>query len=93
MPGMEYAGHMGHTMPLTIGTPNNAPFNVLVSTAYLLRLADPVEVMPAMRPGKTWALALYLPEMAASLILVLLVEKFVLSRIPSVSRWLGLVPA
>ena len=93
MPGMEYAGHMGHTMPLTIGTPNNAPFNVLVSTAYLLRLADPVEVMPAMRPGETWALAVYLPEMAASLILVLLVEKFVLSRIPSVSRWLGLVRA
>ncbi len=39
------------------------------------------------------ALAVYLPEMAASLILVLLVEKFVLSRIQSVSRWLGLVPA
>jgi uncharacterized iron-regulated membrane protein len=200
MPGMEHAGHMGHTMPSTIGPPNYAPFNVLVPTAYSLRLADPVEVMPAMRPGGTWtiksdsqnrtlrdviqadpktgavvsrenfsqrllfdrmvgigvaahegqlfglfnqllglatamglvmlcvsavvlwwrrrnvgvlgapiplatprypvavvavivALAVYLPEMAASLILVLLVEKFVLSRIPSVSRWLGLVPA
>jgi len=93
MPGMEHAGHMGHTMPSTIGTPNYTPFNVLVPTAYSLRLADPVEVMPAMRPGETWALAVYLPEMAASLILVLLVEKFVLSRIPSVSRWLGLVRA
>jgi len=200
MPGMEHAGHMGHTMPSTIGTPNYTPFNVLVPTAYSLRLADPVEVMPAMRPGGAWtiksdsqnrtlrdviqadpktgavvsrenfnqrllfdrmvgigvaahegqlfglfnqllglatamglvmlcvsavvlwwrrrnvgvlgapiplptprfpvavvaaivALAVYLPEMAASLILVLLVEKFVLSRIPSVSRWLGLVPA
>ena len=41
----------------------------------------------------TLALALYLPAMAASLILVLLLENFVLSRIPPVSRWLGLAPA
>jgi uncharacterized iron-regulated membrane protein len=39
------------------------------------------------------ALAIYLPEMAASLILVLLLERVLLSRIPTVSRWLGLVPA
>lgn len=36
------------------------------------------------------ALALYLPAMAASLILVVLLEKFVFSKIPPVSRWLGL---
>jgi uncharacterized iron-regulated membrane protein len=36
------------------------------------------------------ALALYLPAMAASLLVVILLEKFLLSRIPSISRWLGL---
>jgi len=36
------------------------------------------------------ALAIYLPAMAVSLLVVLLTEKFVLSRIPSVNRWLGL---
>ncbi|HEU4635305.1 MAG TPA: PepSY domain-containing protein, partial [Edaphobacter sp.] len=36
------------------------------------------------------ALALYLPAMALSLILVLLLEKLLFSRIPPVSRWLGL---
>jgi uncharacterized iron-regulated membrane protein len=200
MPGMEHAGHMGHAMPSTVAPQAYAPFNVLVPTASSLQLADPVEIMPAMRAGGSWtiksdsqnrtlrdviqadpktgrilsrqnfhqrllfdrmvgigvaahegqlfglfnqllglatamglvmlcvsavvlwwrrrnvgvlgapiplstprypvavvvvivALAVYLPEMAASLILVLLVEKFVLSRIPSVSRWLGFVPA
>ncbi len=36
------------------------------------------------------ALALYLPTMAASLILILALEKLVFSRIALVSRWLGL---
>jgi len=200
VPGMEHAGHMGHAMPSMVAPQGYAPFNVLVPTAHSLHLAEPVEIMPAMRAGGNWtiksdsqnrilrdviqadpktgavvsrenfsqrllfdrmvgigvaahegqlfglfnqmlglatamglvmlcvsavvlwwrrrnvgvlgapiplsaprypvavvaavvALAVYLPEMAASLILVLLVEKFVLSRIPSVSRWLGLVPA
>jgi len=39
------------------------------------------------------ALAIYLPAMAASLILVLLLEKLVFARIPRVRRWLGLSPA
>lgn len=200
MPGMEHAGHMGYAMPSIVGSQGYLPFNVLVSTASSLHLADPVEIMPAMRPGGTWtiksdsqnrtlrdviqadaktgavisrenfnqrslfdrmvgvgvaahegqlfglfnqllglatamglvtlcvsavvlwwrrrnvgvlgaptpqttpgypvavvavivALAIYLPEMAASLIIVLLLEKFLLSRIPSISRWLGLAPA
>ncbi|WP_263385690.1 PepSY-associated TM helix domain-containing protein [Granulicella arctica] len=38
------------------------------------------------------ALGIYLPAMGASLIVVALLEKFVFSQIPSVSRWLGLVP-
>jgi len=38
------------------------------------------------------ALGVYLPTMAASLIAVVLLEKFAFSRIPSVSRWLGLSP-
>ena len=36
------------------------------------------------------ALAIYLPAMAVSLTTVILLEKFLFSRIPSVSRWLGL---
>ncbi len=36
------------------------------------------------------ALALYLPAMAASLLLVIVLERFVFSRIPPVRRWLGL---
>lgn len=36
------------------------------------------------------SLAVYLPEMAVSLVLLLLLEKLVLSRIPVCSRWLGL---
>lgn len=36
------------------------------------------------------ALALYLPAMAASLLVIILLETFVFSRIPSVSKWLGL---
>jgi uncharacterized iron-regulated membrane protein len=36
------------------------------------------------------ALAIYLPAMAFSLIAVVLVEWAVLSRVPSVSQWLGL---
>ena len=39
------------------------------------------------------ALALYLPAMAASLVLVIILERFVFSRIPPVSRWLGLAEA
>ena len=39
------------------------------------------------------ALAIYLPAMAISLSAVILLEKFLFVRIPSVSRWLGLVPA
>ena len=38
-------------------------------------------------------LAIYLPEMAISLAFVLLLEKTVFSRIPSVSSWLGLAQA
>ena len=38
-------------------------------------------------------LAIYLPEMAISLVLVLLLEKAVFSRVPAVSRWLGLAQA
>ncbi len=39
------------------------------------------------------ALAVYLPAMGVSLVAVFLLERFVLSRIPPVSRWLGLAPA
>ena len=39
------------------------------------------------------ALALYLPAMAVSLIVVILLERFVLSRVDPVSRWLGLASA
>jgi uncharacterized iron-regulated membrane protein len=39
------------------------------------------------------ALALYLPAMAASLIVVVLLERFVFSRIHPVRRWLGLTEA
>jgi uncharacterized iron-regulated membrane protein len=39
------------------------------------------------------ALALYLPAMAASLLVVILLEKFIFSKIPSARRWLGLAPA
>lgn len=39
------------------------------------------------------ALAMYLPEMAASLAFILLTEKFVFSRIPPVRDWLGLAGA
>ena len=40
-----------------------------------------------------FALAIYLPAMAISLALVLGLEKAVFSRIPAVSRWLGLAAA
>ena len=55
--------------------------------------------VPAGRP--TWAvpliaavlaLAVYLPEMAYSLVLVLCLERFALRRVPAVQRWLGLQP-
>jgi uncharacterized iron-regulated membrane protein len=36
------------------------------------------------------ALAVYLPELGLSLVLTFLVERFILSRIPSARRWLGL---
>jgi uncharacterized iron-regulated membrane protein len=56
--------------------------------------------LPTQRPRWTFALvgvivalALYLPAMTVSLVVVILVEKLFLSRIPSISRWLGLVPA
>ncbi len=56
--------------------------------------------LPTQRPKWTFALiavivalALYLPAMAVSLAAVILMEKLILSRIPSVSRWLGLEPA
>jgi uncharacterized iron-regulated membrane protein len=39
------------------------------------------------------ALAIYLPELGVSLVLTLLAERFVLSRIPATRRWLGLAPA
>jgi uncharacterized iron-regulated membrane protein len=39
------------------------------------------------------ALALYLPAMAASLVVVMLMEKFLFSRIHPVRRWLGLAEA
>ncbi len=38
------------------------------------------------------ALAFYLPEMALSLLFVLLLERFVLRRMPHVQHWLGLQP-
>lgn len=56
--------------------------------------------LPMQPPRATWALgavvgvlALYLPEMAVSLALLLLLERFVLRRIPPARRWLGLSPA
>lgn len=39
------------------------------------------------------ALCLYLPELCISIVLTYLAEKFILSRIPSTRRWLGLSPA
>jgi uncharacterized iron-regulated membrane protein len=39
------------------------------------------------------ALALYLPAMAASLLVVVLLEKLIFSRIPPARRWLGLAQA
>lgn len=36
------------------------------------------------------ALALYLPELGISIILTLLADRFILSRIPATQRWLGL---
>lgn len=38
------------------------------------------------------ALAIYLPLFGASLLLVLLLEHFVLRRLPTIQQWLGLVP-
>ena len=38
-------------------------------------------------------LALLLPVLGASLILVALVERFVLRNIPAANRWLGLTPS
>jgi uncharacterized iron-regulated membrane protein len=35
-------------------------------------------------------LAIYLPEVAVSLLLTFLAERFILSRIPTTQRWLGL---
>jgi uncharacterized iron-regulated membrane protein len=56
--------------------------------------------LPTQRPRWTFglvavilALALYLPAMAVSLAAVITLEKIVFSRIHSVSRWLGFVPA
>lgn len=53
--------------------------------------------IPLAKPGWPFALvaailalALYLPAMAASLVVVVLLEKFVFSRIHPVKRWLGL---
>jgi uncharacterized iron-regulated membrane protein len=43
--------------------------------------------------GTIVALALYLPAMAASLVVVVLLERFVFSRIHPVRRWLGLAEA
>ena len=40
----------------------------------------------------TLALALYLPEMAVSLVAVVFLERFVLRRMPPVRNWLGLHP-
>jgi len=56
--------------------------------------------VPIERPRWSWALlaavfalAIYLPELAISLVVTLLAERFVLSRIPATQRWLGLSPA
>jgi len=38
-------------------------------------------------------LAALLPMLAISLVTILLLERFVLARIPAASRWLGLSPA
>lgn len=45
---------------------------------------------PALLVATVVLLAIYLPEMAISLIAVVILERFLLSRIPSVSLWLGL---
>lgn len=45
---------------------------------------------PSMLIVTVLLLAIYLPEMAASLIVVVLLEKLLLSRIPSTRSWLGL---
>jgi uncharacterized iron-regulated membrane protein len=60
MPGMEHSGHMGHDMDnmsgMTMGGDPYQPFNVLVPVATTLRLAAPVEIMPAMKAGGTWTI-------------------------------------
>jgi uncharacterized iron-regulated membrane protein len=199
MPGMEHSGLMSHMMPHMTAPDAYVPFNRLIPVAQTLHLAEPVEVMPAMKSGGTWtiksdaqnrtlrdvlqvdpqtgkivsrqnfsqrllldrmvgvgvaahegqlfgllnqllglmtamglvlsvsavilwwrrrhvgvlgapvsngkprwtlpliasvvALALYLPAMAVSLVSVILLERFVLSRIAPVRHWLGLSPA
>jgi uncharacterized iron-regulated membrane protein len=53
--------------------------------------------LPLARPRRPFALvaavlvlAIYLPEVAVSLLLTFLAERFILSRIPATQRWLGL---
>jgi len=58
--------------------------------------APPVPTMPARIGGVVvivLVLAALLPMLAISLVTILLLERFVLARIPAASRWLGLSPA
>lgn len=49
--------------------------------------------IPAWMKAVALGFALYLPLFTASLLFMLLLEKFVLRRMPAVSQWLGLEPA
>jgi len=73
-------------------------FDDLLESDSWHRGGAPVPVRPA--PPLSFALAtvivmlaVYLPEMAISLALVLVLEKTVFSHIPVVRRWLGLAAA
>ncbi|WP_446742545.1 PepSY-associated TM helix domain-containing protein [Silvibacterium acidisoli] len=55
--------------------------------------------IPLTRPRWTFtvtaviiALAIYLPAMAESLILIVILEKTIFSRVPAIRQWLGLLP-
>lgn len=56
MPGMEHSGHMSHMMHHMTSPDAYKPFDRLVPLAASLRLAAPVEIMPAMMQGGTWTI-------------------------------------
>ncbi|MFC6644609.1 PepSY-associated TM helix domain-containing protein [Granulicella cerasi] len=56
MPGMEHSGHTGHWMHHMTAPDAYAPLNQLVPVAQDLKLASPVEIMPAMLPGGSWTI-------------------------------------